>query len=80
MLSNNPTTDAAGSEPARELDALLRLTQVLAPGGPIPVSRATWYAWIAQGRAPKSVHVRGSPLAFWRASDIRRFVEEAGHE
>lgn len=58
---------------------LLRLPQIIAPLGIIPVSRATWYAWIAEGRAPKPVHVSGTRVAFWRAEDVERMIAEARH-
>jgi len=34
---------------------LLRLRQVLAPEGPIPVSKSTWWAGVKDGRFPKPV-------------------------
>jgi prophage regulatory protein len=44
----------------------LRERQVLAR---IPVSRATWWRWVKDGRAPKPVRL-GPGIVAWRASDI----------
>ena len=45
------------------------------PGtGPVPVSRATWYAWIRKGYAPAPVKI-GPRASAWRAEEIRAFVE-----
>ena len=55
----------------------VRLPQIIGtPGnpGPVPVSRATWYAWIKQGHAPAPVKI-GPRAAAWKAAEIRAFVE-----
>ena len=56
----------------------VRLPQIVgnpAGTGPVPVSRATWYAWIRQGHAPAPVKI-GPRAAAWRAEEIRAFVEK----
>lgn len=53
---------------------LLRLRQILAPEGPIPVSRSTWWAGIKDGRFPKPVKL-GTRISAWRVEDIRRLIE-----
>jgi predicted DNA-binding transcriptional regulator AlpA len=53
--------------------ALVRLNNVLAPKGPIPVSRSTFYAWVAAGKAPKQLAL-GSRVSAWRVGDIRAFL------
>jgi predicted DNA-binding transcriptional regulator AlpA len=35
----------------------------------IPVSRATWYAMVKDGRAPKPIHL-STGVSVWRESDI----------
>jgi len=55
-----------------EIDFLLRLPQVLAL---IPVSRATWYAGVKNGRYPKPVSL-GPRCVAWRAREIQRLVSE----
>ncbi len=52
----------------------VRLSSILAPNGPIPVSRSTWYSWVASGKAPKPVKL-GPRITAWRAEDIRALIE-----
>lgn len=40
----------------------------------IPVSRATWYRGMADGRYPRPVKIASKSTA-WRAADIRDLVE-----
>jgi prophage regulatory protein len=51
-------------------DLLLRLPEVLAL---IPVSRATWYAGVKNGRYPQPVSL-GPRCVAWRASEIQQLV------
>ena len=53
-------------------DSLLRLPEVLAL---IPVSRATWYAGVRNGRYPKPVSL-GPRCVAWREREIQRLVSE----
>ena len=55
-------------------DRLLRLSEILAPRGPIPVSRSTWWAGVGS-RYPKPVRL-GSRAVAWRASDIALLIEK----
>ncbi len=41
----------------------------------IPVSRATWWLWVKEGRAPKGVHF-GPKITAWRAEDICDLIKE----
>lgn len=50
----------------------LRLRQVLEL---VPVSRATWWAWVKSGRAPKAIKL-GPRVTAWRLSDIKRMLGE----
>lgn len=52
----------------------LRLTAILAPNGPIPVSKSTWWAGIKDGRFPKPVKL-GARITVWRVEDIRALIE-----
>jgi prophage regulatory protein len=49
----------------------VRLPSILAPRGPIPVSKSTWWAGIKTGRFPKPVKL--GP----RIEDIRALIEDA---
>lgn len=53
---------------------LLRLDSIIAPDGPIPVSRSCWYRGIAEGRFPKPVYL-GPRIACWRSDDIKALIE-----
>lgn len=55
----------------------LRLRNVLAPTGPIPVSRSTWWAGVKDGRFPKPLKL-GPRTTVWRIEDIRALIEDAG--
>ena len=57
----------------------LRLSSVLAPLGPIPVSKSTWWAGVKSGRFPKPVKL-GPRITAWRVEDIRALIEQAPQE
>lgn len=52
----------------------LRLSQVLRF---YPVSRATWYNGVRDGKYPKPVKL-AERISAWRVSDIKRLIEERG--
>lgn len=52
----------------------VRLKQILAPRGPIPVSKSTWWAGVKDGRFPKPVKL-GPRTTVWRVEDIRALYE-----
>ena len=52
----------------------LRLSSILAPRGPIPVSKSTWWVGVKEGRFPKPVKL-GPRTTAWRVEDIRRLIE-----
>ena len=52
----------------------VRLTTILAPRGPIPISKSTWWAGIKDGRYPKPVKL-GPRITAWRVEDIRKLIE-----
>jgi prophage regulatory protein len=51
----------------------LRLSSILAPDGPIPVSKSTWWQGVQQGRYPKPVKL-GPRITAWRIEDIRALI------
>jgi prophage regulatory protein len=55
----------------------LRLSSILAPNGPIPVGRSTWWAGVKDGRYPKPVKL-GARITAWRVEDIRALIENCG--
>ena len=50
-------------------DGFVRLNGVIAPDGPIPVSKSTWWAGVRR-RYPKPVKL-GPRITAWRVEDIR---------
>lgn len=51
----------------------VRLSSILGPRGPIPVSRSAWWAGIKTGRYPKPVKL-GPRTSAWRVEDIRALI------
>ncbi|MBL4618695.1 MAG: AlpA family phage regulatory protein [Marinicaulis sp.] len=52
----------------------VRLKQILAPSGPIPVSKSTWWAGVKDGRFPKPLKL-GARVTVWRAEDIHTLID-----
>ncbi len=63
-MQNNPTLPDTG---------FVRLSSILAPSGPIPVSKSTWWAGVKSGRYPKPMKL-GPRITAWRVEDIRRLI------
>lgn len=55
-------------------ERFLRLKQVLQR---VPVSKSTWWAWCASGKAPKPVKL-GERVTVWKESAIMAFIEKQG--
>lgn len=53
---------------------LVRLTSILAPMGPIPVSKSTWWAGVNSGRFPQPLKL-GPRTTVWKAEDIRALFD-----
>lgn len=62
------------SHPSLSRNGLMRLSAILGPAGPIPVSKSTWWAGVRSGRFPQPVKL-GPRTTAWRAEDIRALVE-----
>jgi predicted DNA-binding transcriptional regulator AlpA len=54
----------------------VRLASILAPHGPIPVGRSTWWQGVKTGRFPKPVKL-GPRTTAWKVEDIRALIEKA---
>lgn len=52
----------------------VRLSQILAPKGPIPVSKSTWWQGVKDGRFPQSYKL-GPRTTVWKVEDIRAMFE-----
>jgi len=53
----------------------VRLSQILRPKGPIPVSKSTWWQGVKDGRFPKPQKL-GPRTTVWQVKDIRALFEE----
>ncbi|UES52178.1 helix-turn-helix transcriptional regulator [Roseibium aggregatum] len=53
----------------------LRLKSIIAPNGPIPVSKSTWWAGVKDGRFPKPLKL-GERITVWRVEDIRELLDK----
>jgi predicted DNA-binding transcriptional regulator AlpA len=55
----------------------VRLSAILAPNGPIPVGKSSWWQGVRDGRFPKPVKL-GPKTTAWRVEDIRALIERLG--
>ena len=62
------------NQSALPVTGFLRISQILAPAGPIPVSKSTWWAGVKDGRFPKPLKL-SKRVTVWRAEDIRALIE-----
>jgi len=52
----------------------VRISSILAPAGPIPVAKSTWWAGVKKRRFPAPVKL-GPGITVWRAADIWDLIE-----
>lgn len=55
----------------------LRLRSIIAPHGPIPVGRSSWWQGVRDGRFPAPIKL-GPKTTAWRVEDIRALIERLG--
>ncbi len=72
-VAQNATSNTRGYSSGKR-SGFLRLPNILAPKGPIPVSKSTWWAGVKSGRYPKPVKL-GPRITAWRTEDINALVE-----
>ncbi|MBX9453226.1 MAG: AlpA family phage regulatory protein [Mesorhizobium sp.] len=60
---------------SREFPAtgLVRLRQILAPHGPLPVSKSSFWNAVREGRFPAPIKL-GPRTTVWRAEDIQSLI------
>jgi len=58
------------------LPPLLRLKNIIAPDGPLPVGKSTWWAGVKSGRYPKPVKL-GPKTTAWSVDDINDLIARA---
>lgn len=56
-------------------EGFVRLSAILAPAGPIPVGKSTWWEGVRSGRFPQPVKL-GPRITAWRVEDIRRLIAQ----
>jgi predicted DNA-binding transcriptional regulator AlpA len=54
-------------------EGFVRLKSIIAPVGPIPVGKSTWWAGVKDGRYPQPVKL-GPRITAWRVEDIRALM------
>ena len=54
-------------------EGFVRLSALLAPVGPIPVSRSSWWAGVKAGRYPQPKRL-GPKITVWDVADIRALI------
>jgi predicted DNA-binding transcriptional regulator AlpA len=52
----------------------VRLADILAPVGPLPIGKSTWWAGVKAGRYPAAVKL-GPRITAWRVEDILALME-----
>jgi predicted DNA-binding transcriptional regulator AlpA len=52
----------------------VRLKNIIAPYGPIPVSKSSWWLGVKTKRYPQPVKL-GPKITAWRVEDIRALIE-----
>jgi prophage regulatory protein len=55
----------------------VRLSSIIAPSRPIPISKSTWWQGVKDSRFPKPVQL-GVKTTAWRVEDIRTLIERLG--
>jgi len=55
----------------------VRISSILGPKGPIPVSKSTWWQGVRDGRFPAPVKL-GPKTTVWRVEDILALIERLG--
>jgi prophage regulatory protein len=58
------------------LTGFVRLSQILSPIGPIPVSKSTWWQGVKDGRFPRPQKL-GPRTTVWKAEDVRALFEDS---
>jgi prophage regulatory protein len=76
LLADGPTTQL--KLPTTKIcfpeTGFIRLKNIVAPYGPIPVSKSTWWAGVKSKRFPQPVKL-GPKITAWRVEDIRALIE-----
>ncbi|HEV2557313.1 MAG TPA: AlpA family phage regulatory protein [Microvirga sp.] len=69
----SPNESAWPSTTGLPASGFVRLRHILAPLGPIPVSKSTWWAGIKAGRYPAPVKL-GPRITAWRVEEVQALI------
>lgn len=56
------------------LPKFVRTCQIVGPNGILPLSRATWYRYVKDGKAPKGN--RAGRIRYWKLDDVLAFATQ----
>lgn len=54
---------------------LLRISDIIAPDGPVPVGKSTWWQGVKEGRFPQPIKL-GPRITVWRLEDIEALLRD----
>ena len=74
--THNALSNKTSGSPGLPDEGFVRLSSILAPQGPIPIGRSTWWAGVKSGRFPKPVKL-GPRTTVWKVEDIRKLIGTA---
>jgi prophage regulatory protein len=76
MQTTDHSPRGALARPTRALpeEGFVRISAILGPNGPIPVSKSTWWAGVKSGRFPAPLKL-GRGITVWRVEDIRALID-----
>ncbi len=60
-------------------DALRRVDQLIAPKGPLPISRSTFWSWVKSGKLPRGLRL-SDRVTCWRVGDIQEILQRGFDE
>lgn len=75
MANLEPTKIMSNNSDSFPKEGFVRLKSILAPCGPIPVGKSTWWAGVKSGRFPQPVKL-GPRITAWRVADVLKLIEQ----
>ncbi len=74
MTSSTSTSHGGLTGDGLPLSGFVRLSRLLAPNGPLPISKSCWWEGVRQQRYPQPVKL-GPRITAWRCEDIRALMQ-----